>query len=74
MIISIKELSKLLGCSDKTGSRIAKEIRNYKWEQDKLTGKPINVPIDAFNHALDALRYGCMAKLGRRSFVMEQEN
>jgi hypothetical protein len=27
MIISIKELSKLIGCSDKTGSRIAKEIR-----------------------------------------------
>jgi Zn-dependent membrane protease YugP len=26
MIISIKELSKLLGCSDKTGSKIAKEI------------------------------------------------
>jgi phage terminase large subunit len=51
-----------------------KELRNYKWEQDKMTGKPINVPIDAFNHALDALRYGCMAKLGRRSFVMEQEN
>ncbi len=53
---------------------IIKELRNYKWEQDKITGKFLNIPIDAFNHALDALRYGCMTKLGRRSFAMEQEN
>ena len=55
-------------------TNLIKELRNYKWEQDKITGKFLNVPIDAFNHALDALRYGAMTKLGRRSFGMEQEN
>jgi len=53
---------------------LIKELRNYKWEQDKMTSKFLNTPIDSFNHAIDALRYACMAKLGRRSFVMEQEN
>lgn len=33
------------------------EINNYVWDTDKKTGKTINVPIDDFNHALDALRY-----------------
>jgi|WetSurMetagenome_2_1015567.scaffolds.fasta_scaffold1168949_1 phage terminase large subunit len=51
-----------------------KDLRNYKWEQDKITGKFLNILIDAFNHALDALRYGCMTKLGRRRFSMRQEN
>lgn len=31
----------------------------YKWRENKLTGEPIKGnPIDAFNHAWDALRYG----------------
>lgn len=33
------------------------EISNYTWAEDK-TGKKINVPIDDFNHLMDAMRYG----------------
>ena len=33
------------------------EIKNYVWSTDKKTGKPLNKPIDAFNHLLDAWRY-----------------
>lgn len=32
------------------------EISNYTWDTDRL-GKKLNVPIDDFNHLMDALRY-----------------
>lgn len=32
------------------------EISNYMWDKDKF-GKTINVPIDDFNHLMDAMRY-----------------
>lgn len=33
------------------------EISNYTWDQDKF-GTKLNVPIDDFNHLMDAMRYG----------------
>lgn len=33
------------------------EISNYTWAEDKF-GKKLNVPIDDFNHLMDAMRYG----------------
>ena len=33
-----------------------KELRNYKWKEDK-NGKQLNVPVDAYNHFVDASRY-----------------
>jgi len=32
------------------------EISNYQWDTDKF-GKKLNVPIDDFNHLMDAMRY-----------------
>lgn len=32
------------------------EISNYTWDKDKF-GKKLNVPIDDFNHLMDAMRY-----------------
>ena len=32
------------------------EISNYTWDTDKF-GKKLNVPIDDFNHLMDAMRY-----------------
>ena len=32
------------------------EINNYTWDEDKL-GNKLNVPIDDFNHLMDAMRY-----------------
>ena len=34
-----------------------REISNYTWAKDKKTGKKLNVPIDDFNHLMDAWRY-----------------
>ena len=33
------------------------EISNYTWGEDKF-GKRLNIPIDDFNHLMDAMRYG----------------
>lgn len=41
----------------KRSINLIKEYRNYMWETDR-DGKILNVPIDMFNHALDAVRYG----------------
>lgn len=46
-------------------TNLIKEFRNYLWEKDK-TGKTLNVPIDAFNHGIDAVRYLTLMKLGKR--------
>ena len=40
---------------------LKKEWRKYIWKKDR-TGKALNVPIDEFNHAIDASRYLIMTK------------
>jgi len=48
---------------------LIRELRNYKWKVDKA-GDPVNVPVDTFNHAIDAVRYAVMSrKLGRKRMV-----
>jgi phage terminase large subunit len=48
---------------------LIRELRNYKWKIDKA-GDPVNVPVDTYNHAIDALRYAVMSrKLGKRRMV-----
>ncbi len=42
------------------------ELENYTWKKDKATGEYINEPIDAFNHCIDAARYGLQAVRGER--------
>ena len=44
---------------------LIKEFRNYKYKEDK-SGNITNVPIDLFNHAIDALRYLCTSVLGKQ--------
>lgn len=41
----------------KRSVNLIKEYRNYVWITDK-DGKILNVPIDIYNHAMDAIRYG----------------
>lgn len=41
----------------KRSVNLIKEYRNYLWDDDK-DGNRTNKPIDAFNHILDAVRYG----------------
>ena len=42
----------------KRSVRMLDELDNYKWIKDESTGTYTNEPIDAWNHSLDALRYG----------------
>lgn len=46
----------------KRSTNMDKERRNYRWKKDR-DGKTLGVPVDAFNHALDALRYAATKKL-----------
>lgn len=36
---------------------LIRELQRYKWEEDKEGNTVEGVPVDAFNHAIDALRY-----------------
>lgn len=42
----------------KRSVRLLDELDNYKWIKDEATDMYTNEPIDAWNHALDAVRYG----------------
>lgn len=42
------------------------EYRNYRWQNDEF-GNATNIPIDRFNHAVDAQRYVCLNKLLERN-------
>lgn len=46
---------------------ILDELDNYTWRKSRDGGYD-NTPIDNFNHALDALRYGIVSKLGSRKY------
>jgi phage terminase large subunit len=43
-------------------TNLINELQRYKWLKDK-DGVMLNKPIDAFNHALDAVRYVALMKL-----------
>lgn len=43
---------------DERCHHVIEELENYTWIKDKKTGEYINKPIDAFNHTIDACRYG----------------
>lgn len=49
----------------KRSVNLIKELRNYKWRQDK-SGALLQEPIDAFNHCIDPLRYVCEELLRRK--------
>jgi len=39
-----------------SSTNLIKELRNYAWDKNK-TGKQLNLPIDAYCHCIDAMRY-----------------
>lgn len=47
---------------------LIRELRNYKWAEDRITGELKNEPAknEHFDHALDAVRYLVSAKLQQR--------
>lgn len=44
---------------------IIQEMKRYKWKVDK-NGVMLNVPIDVWNHGIDAIRYVALKKLNAR--------
>lgn len=57
----------------KRSTNVIKEFRNYTYRQSK-DGKWLNEPIDAYNHAIDAIRYVVLEKLlGKNSNGLNAE-
>lgn len=50
----------------KTSLNVINEYRNYRWVTDDF-GNPTNLPIDRYNHSIDAQRYVCLNKLMERN-------
>lgn len=46
-------------------TNIIQELRNYKWKED-AEGEKDNKPVDAFNHALDPIRYAAEEKMNKQ--------
>ena len=44
------------------------EISNYTWDKDKF-GNRLNVPIDDFNHLMDAMRYGLEKHIAQKRWL-----
>lgn len=44
-----------------------REFNNYSYKVDRLSGDILPVPVDAYNHAIDSLRYGLEPMIRMRS-------
>lgn len=49
------------------GDNLVKELNSYSWKEDK-DGNTQDVPIDIYNHTLDALRYALITHLKKANF------
>jgi phage terminase large subunit len=65
----INKLKRFKICITRDSTNLIKEFRNYKWKEKD--GKSIGVPIDMWNHGVDALRYATIDfKAGATSDVL----
>lgn len=53
----IQRLQQFRIAVDPSCPNLLEELENYSWKKDRATGEYVNEPIDAYNHAIDALRY-----------------
>lgn len=51
----------------KSSVNLIKELRNYKFVED-YNGKVLNKPVDAYNHAIDAVRYATYNRMSRPNY------
>ena len=55
------------------GDNIEHEKNNYRWKEKKGDDREFeNVPVDAFNHSIDAIRYGVYTHLMRNGYNMDK--
>ena len=52
---------------------LREEMENYTWKRDKQGDGYENVPIDTFNHGIDALRYGLEHRMQRQGMQIWKE-
>lgn len=48
---------------------VINEFRNYRWQNDTW-GNTTNIPIDHYNHSIDAIRYVCLNKLMEKNTLL----
>lgn len=48
-----------------SSTNLIHEFRSYVWDKDRA-GEKMNKPIDSYNHAIDALRYGAVMTLAHK--------
>jgi phage terminase large subunit len=54
----------------KRSTNLIKELRSYTWDKDR-SGITLNKPVDAFNHAIDAIRYFAMMRLNTNKGIYD---
>jgi phage terminase large subunit len=57
----------------KKSDNLINELTNYTWRKDK-NDKPMNIPIDMYNHILDATRYVFLMKLGKKRKAIDDQS
>jgi phage terminase large subunit len=67
--VGIQILQRYELCVTQKSINIIRELRTYKWKEDRITGELLNEPIDKFNHALDAIRYVALNKLSEKPII-----
>jgi phage terminase large subunit len=64
IIAGIQKLNQYKQRWTKRSINAIKEMRNYRYIENS-DGKLTNKPVDNYNHAMDARRYGLFAKFGQ---------
>ena len=73
VMAGVQKMQELKIYITKRSTNVIKEFRNYTYRQNK-DGKWLNEPIDAYNHAIDAIRYVVLEKLlGKNSNGLNAE-
>lgn len=73
IMAGINKMQELKMKVTKRSVNVLKEFRNYTYRQNK-EGKWLNEPIDAYNHAIDAIRYVVLEEiLGQNSNGLEAD-
>lgn len=48
-----------------------KELQQWKWKKDKETNQYIDEPVDVFDDAIAALRYGCTGEMQKQAGLLD---
>lgn len=66
VLAGIQKMQELKLCVTKRSENLIYELQNYVWDKSRI-GEYINKPIDANNHAIDAVRYYVLDRVLGRS-------